>query len=105
MGRPIAHRDGEILTGDPEACRQEVRQALVRIKGDEGRIIRQTLVELAAEMKSRRVGVWDESIREFILWTKMPFADGRVGVSARLCQGWMHIGRGREHSRSSCMRS
>lgn len=83
MGRPIAHRNGEILKGDPESIREEVRTALARIKGEEGRTIRQRLVDLAAEMRSRRVGIWDEGVRQFIKWAKTPIADKSIGVSVR----------------------
>ena len=69
MGRPIAHT-GEILTGKPETLRAEIRDAIERIKGDEGEKIRQNLKVAAAELKSRRTGVWDEDIKRFVKWTR-----------------------------------
>lgn len=71
VGRPIAHRNGEILESDAETIRAEVRGALDAIKGEPGEKIRETVRAVAAEIKRKRAGEWDEDVRRFIAWTKV----------------------------------
>ena len=70
VGRPIAHRKGEIVEGSAGVLRTEIRNALRRIEGKEGSAIRQRLEHAAAEMRSRRRndGAWDEDLRRFVRW-------------------------------------
>lgn len=72
IGRPVAHRDGEVVQGTAQAIRQEIKDAFSRIKGGEGENIRLTLANVAAEMRARRRsgGVWDEDLKRFIQWAR-----------------------------------
>ena len=73
VGRPIAHRKGEIVEGSAGVLRTEIRNALRRIEGKEGSAIRQRLEHAAAEMRSRRQsgGAWDEDLKQFVRWARI----------------------------------
>lgn len=67
VGKPIAHRR-DIATGDPKVLLEEIKRALVQVKEDAQ--IRENLKVMAAEIRSRRGGVWAENVAKFIEWVK-----------------------------------
>ncbi|ORX36266.1 hypothetical protein BD324DRAFT_628108 [Kockovaella imperatae] len=65
VGRGIMHRPGEVCVATPEAMKMEIAQAIEDVRGYEGDQMRENLLQMAKEMRSKREGIWNEAVKEF----------------------------------------
>ncbi|CAD6590946.1 MAG: hypothetical protein TREMPRED_005929, partial [Tremellales sp. Tagirdzhanova-0007] len=65
IGRPVGHRPELIIEGTPEALRKELKMAFEAIKGEQGEVMRHKLGEMAKEIRTKRKGEWEQTVRDF----------------------------------------
>ena len=68
IGRPVGHRPELIIEGTPEALRKELKMAFEAIKGEQGEVMRHKLGEMAKEIRTKRKGEWEQTVRDFGKW-------------------------------------
>lgn len=57
-----------IVRGTPEAIREEIEHALGSVRGKGGEAMRKKMGELTGEIRRKRQGEWEETVREFGQW-------------------------------------
>ena len=64
----MAHKPEVIIKGTPAALHEELKLAFEAIKGKQGEVMRYKLGEMGREMRTKRKGEWEQTMRDFGRW-------------------------------------